>query len=62
MFYKIEFCNKYEASSENKNRSNIVAMWVMHALPVKVFRCPPFVVVCEGEHKNPAISEVQSVI
>jgi hypothetical protein len=39
-----------------------MAMWVMHALPVKVFRCPPFAVVCEGEHENPAISEVQPVI
>ena len=34
----------------------------MHALPVKVFHCPPFAVVCKGEHKNPAISEVQPVI
>ena len=62
MFCKIEFCNKYVASSESKKWSNIVAMWVMHALPVKVFHCPPFAVVCEGERENPAISEVRQVI
>jgi len=62
MFYKTEFCNKYEVSSESKNWSNVVAVWVMRALPVKVFCCPPFAVVCESEHKNPAISEVHPVI
>jgi hypothetical protein len=37
-------------------------MWVMLALPVKVFCCPPFAVVCKGEHENPPTSEVQPVI
>jgi hypothetical protein len=37
-------------------------MWVMSALPVKDFCCPPFAVVCEGEHENPPTSEVQPII
>lgn len=36
-------------------------MWMMGALPVKVFHCPPFAVVCEGERGNPPTSEVQAV-
>ena len=62
MFCKIEFCDEYEASSESKKWLHVVAVWVIHAVPVKVFCCPPFAVVCEGEHENPATSEVQPVI
>jgi len=36
-------------------------MWMMGALPVKAYHCPPFAEVCEGERGNPPTSEVQAV-